>query len=110
MYTPDAVWDISSAGAGVFEGRDAIRGLWEDWFGAYEEWEQVIEELRDLGNGVNLVVLLQRGRPAGSSAFVELRYASVGIIRGDGLTEGIMVYTDIAEARAAAERLAEDRG
>jgi ketosteroid isomerase-like protein len=110
MYTPDAVWDLSPTGAGVFEGRKAIRGLWEDWFGAYEDWEQVIEEFHDLGNGVALAVLLQRGRPAGSSGFVELRYASVAIIRGDGLTERNMVYTDIDEGRAAAERLAREPG
>ena len=109
-FTPDAVWDFSSIGMGIFVGREAARGLWEDWFGAYEDWEQVIEEFHDLGNGVALAVLLQRGRPAGSSGFVELRYASVAIIRGDGLTERNMVYTDIDEARAAAERLAQERG
>ena len=109
MYTPDVVWDLSPTGAGVFEGRDAIRGLWEDWFGAYEDWEQVIEEFHDLGNGVALAVLLQRGRPAGSSGFVELRYASVALARADGLAERIMIYTDIDAARAAAERLAEER-
>jgi hypothetical protein len=39
---------------------------------------------------------------------VELRYASVGIWAGGGLERGIG-YTDIGEARAAAERLAEER-
>ena len=109
MYTPDAVWDMSSTGAGVFEGRDAIRSFWEDWFGAYQEWAHVIEEWHNLGNGVGLFVSLQRGRPAGSSGFVELRYASVAIARADGLAERIMIYTDIDQARAAAERLAESR-
>jgi ketosteroid isomerase-like protein len=110
MYTPDAVWDLSLGGVGVFEGRDAIRGFWEDWLDAYEEWDQEAEELRDLGNGVGFGVLRQRGRPAGSSGFVELRYAFVGIVRGDGLTERIVLYADLDEARAAAERLAEERG
>jgi ketosteroid isomerase-like protein len=110
MYGPDAVLDMSPVGMGVFEDRKAIRGFWEDWFGAYEEWEQVVEELRDLGCGVGFGVYLQRGRPAGSSGFVEPRYAAVAIVKGDGLVERIKVYTDVDEARAAAERLAEERG
>jgi ketosteroid isomerase-like protein len=108
-FTPNAVWDFSSIGMGIFVGREAIRGLWEDWFDAFEDWEQVIEELRDLGNGVALAVYLQRGRPAGSSGFVETHYVAVGFVGGDGLTERITFYTDLDEARAAAERLAEER-
>jgi ketosteroid isomerase-like protein len=109
-FTPDAVWDLSPIGMGVFEGRDGVRGLIEDWWGAFEDWEQVIEELRDLGNGVALALYLQRGRPGGSSGFVELRFGAVGIVGGDGLTERITYYTDLGEARAAAERLAQERG
>jgi ketosteroid isomerase-like protein len=108
-FTPDAVWDASPMGAGVVEGREAIRGDFEVWIGAYEEWEQSIEELRDLGNGVGLAVYLQRGRPVGSSEFVELRYAVVGTWR-DGLVERVIVYADVDQARAAAERLAQERG
>src|SRR5262249_925852 len=110
VYRLDAVWDTSSIGMGIFEGRDAIRGFLEDWLGAYEDWEQVIEELRALDNGVGLAVYLQRGRPAGSSGFVELPYGEVGIWRDDGLVERVMIYTDIDEARAAAERIARERG
>jgi ketosteroid isomerase-like protein len=109
MFRPDAVWDASPIGAGVVEGREAIRRDFEVWVGAYEEWEQTIEELRDLGNGVGLAVYLQRGRPVGSSEFVELRYAVVGTWRG-GLVERVIVYADIDQARAAAERLAQERG
>jgi hypothetical protein len=58
---------------------------------------------------VGLAVYLQRGRPAGSSRFVELRYAGVGLWR-DGLIERLKLYTDVDEARAVAERLAQERG
>ena len=34
-----------------FEGRAAIRGFLDDWFGAYEELEIGVEEIRELGNG-----------------------------------------------------------
>ena len=109
IFWPDAALDTSPVGMGVFEGREAIRGFYEDWFGSYEDFEQVIEEARDLGSHVGLAVYLQRGRPAGSSGFVELRYAGIGIWR-DGLVERFTLYTDIDEARVDAERFAQQRG
>jgi hypothetical protein len=109
IFRPDAALDTSPVGMGVFEGREAIRGFYEDWFGSYEDFEQVIEEARDLGSHVGLAVYLQRGRPAGSSGFVELRYAGIGIWR-DGLVERFTLYTDIDEARVDAERFAQQRG
>jgi ketosteroid isomerase-like protein len=108
LYAADAVWDMGPIGAGVFEGRDAIRGFWEDWFGAYEGWEQVIEEERDLGGGVGFAVYRQRGRPAGGRGFVDLHYAALAILGGDGLFERITLYADIDEAHAAAELLAKE--
>jgi ketosteroid isomerase-like protein len=109
VLAPDSVWDFSSIGMGVFEGREAIRGFCEDWLGTYEDYEQVTEELRDLGNGVIFGVSHQGGRPRGSSGLVALRYAGVGTWR-DGLLELLTLYLDIDEARAAAERLVEQRG
>jgi hypothetical protein len=58
---------------------------------------------------VTLAVLVQRGRPRGSSGFVEMRYAVVGLW-ADELAQRVTLYTDIDDARAAAERLAEERG
>jgi ketosteroid isomerase-like protein len=111
MFAPDAIFDSGSAGGliGVFEGRDAIRGVLEEWIEAYGDYEQVLEEFSDLGNGVTLNVQLARGRPAGGSGFVELRFASVSIWH-NGLIERLASYTDRDQARAAAERLAEERG
>jgi ketosteroid isomerase-like protein len=108
VYRPDAVWDASSVGVSVFKGHRAIRGFFEDWLASYEDFDQVIEEFRDLG-GVTFAVPLQRARPWGSSGSVEVRYAAVGTW-GDGFVERFTVYTDIDESRAAAERLAEERG
>jgi len=109
MYAPDAVWDNSPAGVGTFEGLDAIRGFIEDWMGAYEEFEVEVEEGRDLGNGVTFVILTQRGRLAGSSGEVQVRNGGVGL-SADNLVMRITTYTDVDEARAAAERLAKERG
>src|ERR1700732_2569954 len=96
-------------GMGVFEGQAAARGFIEDWWGSYEEYEFEAEETLDLGNGVGFRVLIQKGRPVGSSGEVELRYAAVSVWE-DGKIVAITNYNDIDEARAAAERLAAERG
>jgi ketosteroid isomerase-like protein len=109
FYAPDAVYDMSPVGMGVFEGQAAARGFIEDWWISYEESEFEAEETLDLGNGVGFRVLVQKGRPVGSSGAVQLRYATVSVWEG-GKIARITNYTDIDEARAAAERLAEERG
>jgi ketosteroid isomerase-like protein len=108
-FSGDGVWDMSALGVGVFTGHEAIRGLFEDWIGAYEDFEIEIEENLDLGNGVVLEVFVQKGRPLGSIGHLELRYANVFVFVG-GIIERSQGYTDIDEARAAAERLAKERG
>ena len=108
-FAPDAIWDLSPVGMGTFKGREAIRSFAEDWLGAYEEFEVKPEEVYDLGNGVAWAVIALNARPVGSSGYVQLRYAAVTIWK-DGLGEWTTNYTDIDEARAAAERLAKERG
>jgi hypothetical protein len=111
LYSPDVVFDGSAFGGEVFEGREAVRGFLGDWAGAYEPnehaWEY--EDFCDLGKGVTFGVALQRGRPTGSSGVVEFRDASV-VTWADRLVERVTFYTDIDEGRAAAERLARERG
>jgi ketosteroid isomerase-like protein len=111
IFAPDAVFDTAAAGGlgGVHEGREAIRDFLEDWIGSFEDFEEVVEEFGDLGNGVTFGVVLQRGRPKGTSGFVEWRFGAVAIWR-DGLIERFANYADLDEARAAAERLARERG
>ena len=46
---------------------------------SYEELEIEPEEILDLGNGVILSVVIQKGRPVGSSGHVQLRYAIIGV-------------------------------
>jgi ketosteroid isomerase-like protein len=108
FYTPDAVWDMSPLGMGTFAGQAAVRGFMEDWFASYEEWELQMVEVQDLGSAVTFGVLIQKGRPVGSSGEVELRFGTVNVWE-DGKIARITNYTDIDEARATAERLAEER-
>jgi ketosteroid isomerase-like protein len=108
MFRPDAVLDMSPIGMGVFEGHEAIRSFYDDVLVSYEDFEPVIEELRDPGNGVSFAVFAVHGRLHGSASWLALRFAGVGIWT-NGLVERITYYTDIDEARAAAERLAQER-
>jgi ketosteroid isomerase-like protein len=106
FFAPDAVWEGELV---TSEGAAAIRGFFEDWFASYEELWLEREEVLDLGNGVVFDVLIQKARLVGTSGDVRHRSALVAVWV-EGLIERVTNYTDIDEARAAAERLAEERG
>ena len=108
VYAPDAVLDMSARGLGIFEGLTAIRGFWEDYYNSFEDFRFDLEEAVDLGNGVIFAVVRQDARPAGSEGRVRTREAWISVWDRDVFTRGSS-YTDIDEARAAAERLAKER-
>jgi ketosteroid isomerase-like protein len=108
FYGPDSVWDMSQLGLGTYHGVAAIRGVFEDWLGAYEKFEMAVEEVAALNDRLTLAVIHQDGQPVGSSAHVEIRYASV-TEWADSLIVRATSYSDVDEGRAAAERLAEER-
>lgn len=108
FYAPDALF-YPRAAVGVLEGREAIRSFFEEWHGMYDEFTFEVEEFRDLGNGVAFAVVAQGGRLADTAGWVRDRFALV--FTGEG---GLIVketnFTHVGEGRAAAERLAEERG
>jgi ketosteroid isomerase-like protein len=106
---PDVVYDTSPAGFGVYEGQEAIRVFITGYWDLFEDLRFELEEVLDLGNGVTFSVNRQHARPIGSSAEVQAREAHV-TAWVDGKVKRVTVYSDIDEARAAAERLAEERG
>jgi len=106
FYAPDAVWELRAGG--TFRGVDAIRDLWEDYYRPYEEFGIDVEEVLDFGSGVILTVSQQNGRPLGSTAYIRTREAFI-YEWSEGLVARVTTYDDIAEARAAAERLAASR-
>jgi ketosteroid isomerase-like protein len=108
FYAPDALF-YPRAAMGVLEGREAIRSFFEDWTGMYEEFRLEAEEFLDLGNGVTFVVMSQCGRLADTGAWVPEERSALVFTWTDGLVEKETNFTDIDEARAAAERLAEER-
>jgi len=109
FWEDDPVWDLSPMGLGVYRGTPAVRGFFEDWIGPYDLFEVELEECRDLGKGIVFGVIVQRARLAGSSGDVTIRYATIAVWE-NALIVSVTNYPDIEQARAAAERLAEERG
>jgi ketosteroid isomerase-like protein len=109
LFAADAVYDMSAAGLETFEGAEAIRGFIEDWHRSWEDYRYEEEELLDLGHGVVLSVLREGGRLVGGKGRVEQRVAHLTTWT-NGKIEWFKHYPDPDEARAAAERLAQERG
>jgi ketosteroid isomerase-like protein len=107
FFARNAVWQAKELP--VFEGREAIRGLFEDWLGAYEDAEIDLEEVLDLGKGIVFVITAIEGQLVASTAHMGVRYGAA-YRWADDLIVRVASDADIDEARAAAERLAEERG
>jgi ketosteroid isomerase-like protein len=108
FYARDAVLDAGRTLGIVERGREAIRGIYDDWFAAYGELKVALEEPFDLGNGVAFAVLHQEGRLLGARGYLQRREGVISVL-AEGLVTNQVFYQDIDEARAAAERLAEER-
>jgi ketosteroid isomerase-like protein len=111
FVAPKAIWEANPLGLPrtSFDGAAAMRIFLEEWTSPYEDWGLDVEEIVDLGDGVTLAVFVQRGHLAGSSGEVRMRLAAV-TKWVEHLIEWIRMYPDVDEARAAGERLAEERG
>jgi ketosteroid isomerase-like protein len=90
------------------EGRAAIRRFLEDWFRAWEDLDFELEEVSDLGGGVVFAVVIQDGRPVGGDGRVRQREGWVYLWVGGSIAR--LTTSEVDQARAAAERLAEQRG
>ena len=107
FYAQDAVCVGTELAA--FEGAAAIRGFYEDAYRSYDDLHFEIEEITDLGDGVTFVVLIITGHLVGSSGQeLRTRFGIAGAW-SEGVIEREARYMDIDAARAAAERLAEER-
>ncbi len=108
LFAPDAVWDMGEGSMSIVEGHAALREFFSEWISLYEDFEVEASEMQDLGNGVTICSIDHRGRARGSSAPVGVRYATAWAWT-DGLVTRMTSYFNIDEARAAVERLAEER-
>ena len=108
FYALNAVLDLSDVGTGTFEGVAAIRGFLEAWWETWADHSIEVEQIVDLGRGVVFAHVREDGRRVGSDSRVEHRRGLVfAFVRG--VVARQTAYLDIDEARAAAERLAEER-
>jgi ketosteroid isomerase-like protein len=103
FFAPDAVFQGRVAGD-LFEGRAAIRGFLDEWFGSFAEVRFEVEEFVVLDDGVVLAVVNQEGRPVGVDGQVHQREGWAICWSADGLLVRLTTHTDIDEARAAASR------
>ena len=108
IFAPDAVWEVQPLGIS-HRGAPAIRSFLEEWLGSYENYDDDQEEGLDLGNGVVFVVSRLDARPVGSAGRVQERW-SFTVLWVAGMVMRVTGRYDIDNARAAAERLAEERG
>ena len=99
-FDPEVAVDASRRVDGATgQGREELSAIITAWVGAWEEWREEIEEIRDHGNQV-YVVATQRGRGKGSGVESETRYALIFEIRGDKIIR-ITIYPDPADALEA---------
>jgi ketosteroid isomerase-like protein len=108
FYSPDAVLDMSTVGLGTYEGTLAIREFVLGWWATFEDHVLEQEETVDLGHGVLFSTIREVGRLAGSDGLVEQHRGWVTVWVGNKIVHHAF-YGDMDEARAAAERLAQER-
>ncbi len=94
--------------ADLVEGRAAIRGFLDEWVRAYEELDYELEEVSHLGGGVVFAVMIQDGRLVGSAGRVRQREGWVYLWEGGSIAR--LTTSEVDQARASAERLAQERG
>jgi ketosteroid isomerase-like protein len=81
-------------------GREALGRLIGSWVGAWEDWKEEVEEVRDLGDRV-MVISTQRGRGKDTGIEVAYQYAALYEVR-DAEISGMGLYSAPAEALKAA--------
>lgn len=101
-YDPEVVVDATiRVDGGTGHGREELAAIIGSWVGSFEEWNEEIEEIRDLGGGRVYVLATQRGRGAGAGIELEHRYSLLYEVRGDRIA-AMTMYRDPAGALDAA--------
>lgn len=109
LDAPDAVVDVTRTVGIAAEGSAAIRSFFEDWLAGYVECKVTLEDPVDLGEGVTFAITCQEARPLSATGYVRQREGVV-VIWVESLIANQVFWRDIDKARAAAERLAQERG
>jgi ketosteroid isomerase-like protein len=114
IWHPDCEWDYSRFGgwvaADVYRGHQGLAEFISEWGENFQEggWADALS-IEQFDRHVLLVSQRLRGVGRSSGALVEMDSFAVAQLR-DGLIWRYEHFADIAESRAAAERLAAERG
>jgi ketosteroid isomerase-like protein len=101
QFHPEVVVDATARGdTAIGHGHEELTAIIAEWIGAFDEWREEIEEMRDLGAEV-YVVATQRGRGKESGVEVETRYALLYEVRDDKITR-MTLFRGPSEALEAA--------
>ena len=107
FFAPEAVLDRSALGHEVCEGEAAICSFLAGWWAMFADHVIEPEENAGLGHGVLLSQVRELGRLAWSDRRVDQRWHTTSVWLA-GKIAHYAIYTDYDEARAAAERSAEE--
>jgi ketosteroid isomerase-like protein len=105
FWHPQIVYDMTPAGIpgfGVYTGYEEVRGLFADWFAAFEfdEWQLEVDELFDRDERV-VVMARQHGPGSSSGADVGLKFVQV-LTLSPGKIVRVDNYLDRGQALEAA--------
>ncbi len=108
FFAPDAVFDLATFGLGTYAGLDTIGAFLREYWATWEEHHHYVEEVVEFGNGLTVVSMHEDGRLVGSDSRIEAQNGWVYEWVAGKIARGVP-YRSFDEARAAAERLVEER-
>ena len=103
---PEVELDVSQAGWGdltgqdLYHGHDGLRTLFREWYGAWENYGDHLEDLIDAGDNV-VALVTSRGHGRASGTPVELKTPAVWTIR-DGKIVRVAWFRTPGQALEAA--------
>ncbi len=89
FFAANAVWDMSPIDMGVLAGHAAIRNALKTWWETFPAIVSELDEVLDLGNGVVLQAVTQRGRPTGSTGDIRRSGSFGGELRAYGAANAL---------------------
>jgi ketosteroid isomerase-like protein len=82
FYDSDIEWDASrtptEAAKGVYHGHDGVRAYWRDWLSAWSDIHFEVEDVRDAGDDV--VLLIHNQRQWGRHSGIETQVPPYGMV------------------------------
>ncbi|MGI9020783.1 MAG: nuclear transport factor 2 family protein [Solirubrobacterales bacterium] len=106
LYDPEIEWDATRtptrAAEGVYHGHEGVRAFWRDWLSAWSDLQFEIEDVRDAGDDV--VLLIRNQRHWGRHSGIETETPPYGMVFSFGGEKVVRVcaYPDQQSALEAA--------